>query len=254
MYNIHTENIILLFINKHTKALMRRAAQETKSISALTVRYRGWTQSFCTLFSLWMSCFLRPSRGVSVQMLLTSGCCDRRRWSSMSELLVWDPPLSSSPPPPRAAEETGMKVIQEGRWSHDAYVEANEPMGEYWTRGTARSRYSWGGGRKNYYSCSDIFYFNIFYPSGPPENLVTKAKLTQELSSVFVQKYWGDVHSVIPDVLFLFHLFHLYFYQENFTQIKNLAKTSSSTKFQTPNLSQPLISQRSGRKLCRKLQ
>ena len=42
----------------------------------------------------------------------------------------------------------GIKVMQEGKWSRDAYVElqewaeAEEPIREYWTRGTARSRYS----------------------------------------------------------------------------------------------------------------
>lgn len=41
-----------------------------------------------------------------------------------------------------------MKVIQEGNWSQDAYVELEEGgveeevTCEYWTRGTAKSRYS----------------------------------------------------------------------------------------------------------------
>lgn len=51
-----------------------------------------------------------------------------------------------------------MKVIQEENESHDAYVElqewaeTEEPTWEYWTRGTARSRYSWRDGEMKWWN------------------------------------------------------------------------------------------------------
>lgn len=97
--------------------------------------------------SQYLSCFL-SQQSSSVQLFFTSGFCDRRRWSSSSEPLS---SASSGTSGPTAATQcrggNGMKGIQEWNGnSQDAYVEGaewEEPTGENWTRGTARSRYSW---------------------------------------------------------------------------------------------------------------
>lgn len=119
IYSIHTENIM-----DRTKALMRRPEQDPES--ALTV----WCQRLNSVFTPFMNemlCELLPEAepGSPAQSSCSShyaaaAAADKQQWSSSSELLRLASSGTAAAPCSRG---NGVKGIQDGNGSHDAYVE-----------------------------------------------------------------------------------------------------------------------------------